>query len=106
MSLDLLPDLFQTQKKLSSSPHTTRREKAQETEFGELLNPWYAWFDSRLNAAIDKQLGGIVFRRRGSNADRWLEVPAGPVIDGGYDAVRPYVKRWAKDRGSPRPTSS
>jgi len=58
---------------------TTRLENAHGTEFQELLYPWHPWFGLRVGTheAIDKS-DGIVFRcsLSGSDADRWLEVPA------------------------------
>jgi hypothetical protein len=34
---------------------------------------------------------------------RIFEELRGRGYDGGYDAVRRYAKRWAKERGHPRP---
>jgi hypothetical protein len=64
---------------LSRECCTRRLENAHGTEFRELLYPWHPWFGLRVGAheAID-MADGIVFRcsLSGSNADRWLEVPA------------------------------
>src|SRR5438552_19155026 len=50
-----------------------------ETEFRELLYPWHPWFGLRVgvHAAIERS-SDTVFRcsLSGSDADRWLEVPA------------------------------
>ena len=58
---------------------TTRLENTHGTEIWELLYPWHPWFGLRVavHEAIDKS-DGIVFRcsLSGSDAGRWLEVPA------------------------------
>jgi hypothetical protein len=64
---------------------TTRLENNHGTEFRELLYPWYPWhpwhpwFGLRVGVheAIEKA-DGTVYRcnKSGSDADRWLEVPA------------------------------
>src|SRR5438093_11349591 len=58
---------------------TTRLENAHGTEFRELLYPWHPWFGLRVGVheAIERS-DGSVFRcsLSGSDADRWLEVPA------------------------------
>ena len=58
---------------------TRKLENAHGTEFRELLYPWDPWFGLRVgvHAAIERS-GGTVFRcsLSGSDADRWLEVPA------------------------------
>jgi hypothetical protein len=58
---------------------TTRLENTHGTNFRELLYPWHPWFGLQacVHAAIDRS-GGNIFRctLRGSDADRWLEVPA------------------------------
>src|SRR6266700_7042741 len=58
---------------------TTKLENTHRTEFRELLYPWHQWFGLRVgvHAAIERS-GGTVFRcsLSGSDADRWLEVPA------------------------------
>jgi len=58
---------------------TTKLENTHRTEFRELLYPWHQWFGLRVgvHAAIERS-GGTVFRCNlsGSDADRWLEVPA------------------------------
>jgi hypothetical protein len=61
-------------------PHcTTKLENTHGTEFRELLYPWHPWFGLRIgvHAAIERS-SGTVFRcsLSGSDADRWLEVPA------------------------------
>src|SRR5437879_3933119 len=57
----------------------TKLENTHRTEFRELLYPWHQWFGLRVgvHAAIERS-GGTVFRCNlsGSDADRWLEVPA------------------------------
>src|SRR5947208_10981922 len=67
---------------------TTRLENTHGTDFRELLYPWHPWFGLRVcvHQAIDKSGSGI-FRctLSGSDADRWLEVPA-----------------WMFDRSPPR----
>jgi hypothetical protein len=59
--------------------YTTRFENAHGTGFRELLYRWHPWFGLRvcIHGTIDKA-GGVVFRctLSGSDADRWLEVPA------------------------------
>ena len=58
---------------------TTRLENTHGTEFREVLYPWHPWFALcvGVHEAIEKS-DGVVFRcnRSGSDADRWLEVPA------------------------------
>jgi hypothetical protein len=58
---------------------TTRLENTHGTEFQELLYPWHPWFALRVcvHEAIERA-DGIVFRCNlsGSDADRWLEIPA------------------------------
>ena len=58
---------------------TTRLANAHETEFRELLYPWHPWYGLRVSvyAAVEKS-GGVIFRCNltGSDADRWLEIPA------------------------------
>ncbi len=58
---------------------TTRLENTHGTETLELLYPWHPWFALlvAVHEAIDKS-DGVVFRcsLSGSDADRWLEVPA------------------------------
>lgn len=58
---------------------TTRHKNAHGTEFRELLYPWHPWFGFQVGVheAIGKS-DSIVFRcsLSGSDADRWLEVPA------------------------------
>jgi len=58
---------------------TTRLENTHGTDFRELLYPWHPWFGLRVcvHEAIDKS-GGSIFRctLSGSDACRWLEVPA------------------------------
>src|SRR5947209_11936795 len=58
---------------------TTKLENTHGTEFRELLYPWHPWFGLRfgVHAAIERS-SGTVFRcsLSGSDADRWLEVPA------------------------------
>jgi hypothetical protein len=58
---------------------TTRVENTHGTEFQELLYPWHPWSGLRVcvHEAIERA-DGIVFRcsLSGSEADRWLEVPA------------------------------
>ena len=63
-----------------AAPHyTTRLANAHETEFRELLYPWHPWYGLRVGVytAVEKS-GGIIFRCNltGSDADRWLEIPA------------------------------
>jgi hypothetical protein len=54
-------------------------ENAHGTEFRELLYAWHPWFGLRVSVhqAIDRP-EGLTFRcsLRGSDADRWREVPA------------------------------
>ena len=56
-----------------------RFENTHGTEIRELLYPWHPWFALRVavHEAIDKA-DGVVFRcsLSGSDAGRWLEVPA------------------------------
>ena len=58
---------------------TARLANAHETEFRELLYPWHPWYGLRVGVytAVEKS-GGIIFRCNltGSDADRWLEIPA------------------------------
>jgi hypothetical protein len=58
---------------------TTRLENTHSTEFRELLYPWHPWFGLRVGVheAIEKS-DDVIFRCNlsGSDADRWLEVPA------------------------------
>ena len=58
---------------------TTKLENTHGTEFRELLYPWHPWFGLRVgvHAAIERS-SDTVFRcsLSGSDADRWLEVPA------------------------------
>jgi hypothetical protein len=58
---------------------TTRLGNTHGTEFRELLYPWHPWFALwvGVHEAIEKS-DTIVFRCNlsGSDADRWLEVPA------------------------------
>ena len=58
---------------------TTRLENTHGTEFRELLYPWHPWFGLRIDVheAIERP-DGVVFRCTvsGSDADRWLELPA------------------------------
>ncbi len=58
---------------------TTRLENTHGTEFQELLYRWHPWFALRVcvHEAIERA-DGIVFRCNlsGSDADRWLEIPA------------------------------
>ena len=58
---------------------TTRFENTHGTEIRELLYPWHPWFALwvAVHEAIDKA-DGVVFRcsLSGSDAGRWLEVPA------------------------------
>ncbi len=58
---------------------TTKLKNTHGTEFREPLYPWHPWFGLRVgvHAAIERS-GGTVFRcsLSGSDADRWLEVPA------------------------------
>jgi len=58
---------------------TTRLENTHGTEIRELLYPWHPWFALwvAVHEAIDKS-DGVVFRcgLTGSDAGRWLEVPA------------------------------
>ena len=58
---------------------TTRLENAHGTEFRELLYPWHPWFALwvGVHEAIEKS-DAIVFRCNlsGSDAVRWLEIPA------------------------------
>ena len=58
---------------------TTRLENTHGTEIRELLYPWHPWFALwvAVHEAIDKA-DGVVFRcsLSGSDAGRWLEVPA------------------------------
>src|SRR5919112_549518 len=58
---------------------TTRYENAHRTVFRELLYPWHPWFGLQVSVheAI-KKADAVVFRctLSGSDADRWLEVPA------------------------------
>ncbi len=58
---------------------TTRFKNAHGTVFRELLYPWHPWFGVQVavHEAIEKA-DGVVFRctLSGSDADRWLEVPA------------------------------
>jgi hypothetical protein len=58
---------------------TTRFENAHGTVLRELLYPWHPWFELQvaIHEAIEKA-DGVVFRctLSGSDADRWLEVPA------------------------------
>jgi hypothetical protein len=63
-----------------AEPHyTTKLENTHGTEFRELLYPWHPWFGLRvgIHEAIEKS-DGIVFRCNlsGSEALRWLEIPA------------------------------
>ena len=63
-----------------AAPHyTTRLANAHGTEFRELLYPWHPWYGVRVGvyAAIERS-GGVIFRCNltGSDADRWLEIPA------------------------------
>lgn len=57
----------------------TRFENAHGTVLRELLYPWHPWFELQvaIHEAIEKA-DGVVFRCTvsGSDADRWLEVPA------------------------------
>lgn len=57
----------------------TRFENAHGTVLRELLYPWRPWFELQvaIHEAIEKS-DGVVFRCtvNGSDADRWLEVPA------------------------------
>ena len=59
--------------------NTTRFENAHGTVLRELLYPWHPWFELQvaIHEAIEKA-DGVVFRctLSGSDADRWLEVPA------------------------------
>ena len=58
---------------------TTRLGNAHETEFRELLYPWHPWYGLRVGVyAVVEKSGGIIFRCNltGSDADRWLEIPA------------------------------
>jgi hypothetical protein len=59
--------------------YTTRLENTHGTEIRELLYPWHPWFALwvAVHEAIDKA-DGVVFRcsLSGSDAGRWLEVPA------------------------------
>jgi len=58
---------------------TIRFENAHGTVLRELLYPWHPWFALQVavNEAVEKA-DGVVFRcaLNGSDADRWLEVPA------------------------------
>ena len=58
---------------------TIKLENTHGTELRELLYPWHPWFGLRVgvHAAIERS-GDTVFRcsLSGSDADRWLEVPA------------------------------
>ena len=58
---------------------TTRLENAHNSEFRELLYPWHPWVGLRVcvHEAIDKSSGSI-FRctLSGSDAGRWVEIPA------------------------------
>src|SRR5512134_4084158 len=58
---------------------TTRLENAHGTVFRELFYRWHPWSGTRvaIHEAIEK-VDGVVFRctLSGSQADRWLEVPA------------------------------
>ena len=58
---------------------TTKLENTHGTKFQELLYPWHPWFGVRVgvHTAIERS-GGTVFRcsLSGSDADRWLEIPA------------------------------
>ena len=58
---------------------TTRFENAHGTVLREILYPWHPWFELQvaIHEAIEKA-DGVVFRCTvsGSDADRWLEVPA------------------------------
>jgi hypothetical protein len=58
---------------------TTRVENTHGTEIRELLYRWHPWFSFRVcvHEAIDKS-DGVILRCNlsGSDADRWLEVPA------------------------------
>src|SRR5438094_10381189 len=64
---------------VAASHCTTRLENTHGTEFRELLYPWHPWFGLRVgvHAAIERS-SDTVFRcsLSGSDADRWLEVPA------------------------------
>jgi hypothetical protein len=59
--------------------YTTKFANTHGTVLRELLYPWHPWFELRvaIHAAIEKT-DGVVFRctLSGSDADRWLEVPA------------------------------
>jgi hypothetical protein len=58
---------------------TTRLENAHGTEFRELLYPWHPWFGLRIGVhEVIEKSEDVVFRcsLSGSDADRWLEVPA------------------------------
>ena len=58
---------------------TTKLKNTHGTEFRELLYPWHPWFGLRVgvHAAIERS-SDTIFRcsLSGSDADRWLEVPA------------------------------
>jgi hypothetical protein len=78
---------------------TTRFENAHRTVLREVLNRHHPWFGRRvcLHGAVDKG-GFVVFRCTldGSQADRWLEVPAWmfdrtAYPDPGLLAAQPYV---------------
>jgi hypothetical protein len=64
---------------VSSHYCTTKFENTHGTEFRELLYPWHPWFGLRVgvHAAIER-FDGVAFRCSvsGSDAGRWLEVPA------------------------------
>ena len=59
--------------------YTTKLENTHGTEFRELLYPWHPWFGLHVgvSAPIERS-DGLVFRCNlsGSNAHRWLEIPA------------------------------
>jgi len=109
-----------------ASPHyRTKFENAHGTVLRELLYPWHPWFELQvaIHEALEKP-DGLVFRCTvsGSDADRWLEVPAWmferaawpdhvqltatPFIDTTTlsvlaDLVRQVLKDWAASSNAP-----
>ena len=78
---------------------TTRLENTHGTGFRELLYRWHPWFGLRVcvHGTIGKA-GGVAFRctLSGSDADRWLEVPAwmfdrAACADQGTLSTKPFV---------------
>jgi hypothetical protein len=84
---------------------TTRLGNTHGTEFRELLYPWHPWFALwvGVHEAIEKS-DTIVFRCNlsGSDADRWLEVPAWMFERSACTKVRVVADGHAAWRRLPR----